>query len=72
VARISWAIDQASRVLSVIASTSGTAIEVPYPQASDGNLNVPVSKLVVSIWLQNVGSDTVVYLDDLVVEEFPP
>lgn len=66
-----WTIDQSTRSLSVtIRRASGPAIVTTYPAAMDGVSNNPLPKLMVSVWLQQVGPSTSAFLDDFFVEEF--
>jgi hypothetical protein len=68
---IRWNIDQATRTLSVSTDTSGaTSHSVQYPAVADGIANTPLNRVLVSVWLQQVGPSTAVMLDDFHAEEF--
>lgn len=71
VVEMQWTIDQAARALSVtMARSTQPAVVINYPAAGDGVSNSPLPKLMISVWLQHVGPNTAVFLDDFFVEEF--
>lgn len=71
VTEFQWVIDQSTRSLSVtIPHATGPAPMITYPAAMNGISNAPLPKLMVSVWLQQIGPSTNLFLDDFVVEEF--
>ena len=55
----------------MIAPTAGSraAESVQYPAAADDMSNTPIAKLLLTLWLQEVGPSTNVFVDDLVAGE---
>lgn len=70
VVTVRWSIDQSSRTLNMTTASPGSTLQsVQYPAAADGMSNNPIAKLLLTLWLQEVGPGTNVFVDDLVAEE---
>lgn len=66
---INWSIDQAARIFYANA-TGGSTQSISFPAFSDGNATTPIQRLSIHFWMQKPTTDTVLFIDDLLAEEY--
>ena len=66
---VNWTIDQPSHTFSASILGGASASSV-FPDATNGSATTPIQRLGLDVWLQNPGSDTVVFIDDIRAEEY--
>lgn len=66
---INWTLDQASRTFSA-SVLGGPSQSTVYPAVSAGVTTTPIQRLSIQLWMQRPTTDTVLFIDDLIAEEY--
>lgn len=66
---INWSIDQASRTFAASAD-GGPSHSTVFPAVSGGVATTPIQKLALYVWVQKPSSNTAIFIDDVLIEEY--
>jgi hypothetical protein len=66
---INWTLDQPSRTFSA-SVLGGASQSTTFPAMFGGNATTPIQRLEVYLWMQRPNFDTVLFIDNLIVEEY--
>ncbi len=69
VININWSLDQASRTFSA-SVLGGPSQSSSFPAVSGSVVATPVQRLLLYVWMQKPSSNTAVFIDNLLVEEY--
>jgi hypothetical protein len=70
---INWSIDQAARIFYANATgevASSSTQSISFPDFFDGNATTPIQRLEIHFWMQKPTTDTVLFIDNLLAEEY--
>jgi hypothetical protein len=66
---INWTLDQPSRTFSA-SVLGGPSQSTSFPAMFGGNATTPIQRLQVYMWMQRPNTDTVLFIDNLIAEEY--